>query len=164
MKKSIQHNQEIRNELYKSVAPLSDEQLNQTIEENRWSIMQVMDHLYLMERTITKAIQSTLEKGDKQEVDNKPIHFTVDRSTKVDAPPMVKPSEEFISLAEMKEKLEQSRQELLRFLDGVKEDDLKEKAYPHPIFGMIRLDQWVPFIGYHEKRHLEQIEELKSRL
>ena len=44
------------------------------------------------------------------------------------------------------------------------EEALQKKAYPHPIFGLIRLDEWVPFIGYHEKRHLEQIEEIKAKL
>ncbi|TMU87554.1 DinB family protein [Bacillus sp. BHET2] len=155
---------EIRFELLNNVNGLTDKQLNKRVEDGRWTIMQVLDHLYLMERSLTKAIQTTLEKGEVQEVESKPVHFTVNRSTKVDAPPFVIPTEEKLTLQEMKDKLEASRKDLLSFLETTSKEDLQKKAYPHPIFGKIRLDEWVPFIGYHEKRHIEQIIELKSKL
>ncbi|PFA67656.1 hypothetical protein CN378_09010 [Bacillus sp. AFS015802] len=164
MENEIKIIEDIRAELLNSVNDLTDEQLNSKLEEDRWTIMQVLDHLYLMERSLTKAIQMTLQKGEEQQVESKPIHFTVDRSTKVDAPPFVVPSEEKQTLQEMKDKLGASRKDLLAFLETTNKEALQKKAYPHPIFGQIRLDEWVPFIGYHEKRHLEQIEELKSKL
>ncbi|UTE75616.1 DinB family protein [Rossellomorea sp. KS-H15a] len=164
MEKEIKIIEDIRSELLNSVNDLSDEECNKEVEEGRWTIMQVLDHLYLMERSLTKTIQLTLAKGEEQQVDSKPIHYAVNRSTKVDAPPFVVPSEEKQTLQQMKEKLEASRKDLLQFIGTTTKEDLQKKAYPHPIFGQIRLDEWVPFIGYHEKRHLEQIEELKSTL
>ncbi|MGM0750668.1 MAG: DinB family protein [Bacillota bacterium] len=164
MDKEIKLIEDIRADLMNKVSDLTNDDLNKRIEEDRWTIMQVLDHLYLMERSLTKAIQSTLAKGEDQEVSSKPIHYTVDRSTKVDAPPFVVPTDESLTLQEMKEKLEASRKDLLTFLDTTNKEALQKKAYPHPIFGLIRLDEWVPFIGYHEKRHLEQIEEIKAKL
>jgi hypothetical protein len=32
----------------------------------------------------------------------------------------------------------------------------------HPYLGELSLKQWVEFIGYHEKRHLLQLAEVKS--
>lgn len=164
MDKQINLIEDIRSDLLNSVNDLTNDDLNKRIEEDRWTIMQVLDHLYLMERSLTKAIQSTLAKGEEQEVPSKPIHYTVDRSTKVDAPPFVVPTEESLTLQEMNDKLNASRKDLLTFLYTTSKEELQKKAYPHPIFGLIRLDEWVPFIGYHEKRHLEQIEELKAKL
>jgi uncharacterized damage-inducible protein DinB len=164
MDKEINIIADIRSDLLNSVSDLTNDDLNKRIEEGRWTIMQVLDHLYLMEKTLTKAIQTTLAKGEEQEVSSKPIHYTVDRSTKVDAPPFVVPTEEDLTLQEMKDKLEASRKDLLTFLDTTNKEALQKKAYPHPVFGLIRLDEWVPFIGYHEKRHLDQIEELKAKL
>ncbi|MGM0851266.1 MAG: DinB family protein [Bacillota bacterium] len=156
--------EDIRSDLLNSVSDLTNDDLNKIIEEGRWTIMQVLDHLYLMERSLTKAIESTLAKGEEQVVLSKPIHYTVDRTTKVDAPPFVVPTEESLTFQEMKDKLNTSRKDLLNFLHTTSKEELQNKAYPHPIFGLIRLDEWVPFIGYHEKRHLEQIEELKAKL
>ncbi|MBW3113653.1 DinB family protein [Bacillus sp. MCCB 382] len=164
MEKEIKTIEDIRSEVLNSVNHLTDEQLNEELEAGRWSILQVLDHLYLMERSLTKTIQLTLEKGEEQEVESKPVHFTVDRSTKVDAPPFVVPTEEKLTLQEMKDKLAASRNDLLAFLETTSKEELQRKAYPHPIFGHIRLDEWIPFIGYHEKRHLEQIEDLKKKL
>ena len=164
MEKEIKIIEDIRSEVLNSVSDLTDEQLNEELEDGRWTIMQVLDHLYLMERSLTKTIQLTFEKGEEQEVESKPVHYTVDRSTKVDAPPFVVPTEDKLTLQEMREKLAASRKDLLTFLETTSKEALQRKAYPHPIFGKIRLDEWVPFIGYHEKRHLEQIEELKKKL
>ncbi|WP_201714004.1 DinB family protein [Rossellomorea arthrocnemi] len=164
MEKEITIIEDIRSEILNSVEDLSTDQLNTESEEGRWTIMQVLEHLYLMERSLTKTLQLTLEKGEEKDVESKPIHFTVDRSTKVVAPPFVVPTEEKQSLQQMKAKLEASRKDLLTFLNTTSKEALQKKAYPHPIFGHIRLDEWVPFIGYHEKRHLEQIQELKSTL
>ncbi|MFC7784123.1 MULTISPECIES: DinB family protein [unclassified Rossellomorea] len=164
MDKEITMIEDIRSDLLNSVSDLTNDELNKRIEEGRWTIMQVLDHLYLMEKSLTKAIQTTLARGEEQEVSSKPIHYTVNRSTKVDAPPFVVPTEENLTLQEMKDKLEESRKDLLTFLDTTHKEALQKKAYPHPVFGLIRLDEWVPFIGYHEKRHLEQIEELKGKL
>ncbi|RBP07808.1 DinB family protein [Rossellomorea aquimaris] len=164
MDKEINMIEDIRSDLLNSVSDLTNDDMNKRLEEGRWTIMQVLDHLYLMERSLTKAIQSTLAKGEEQEVPSKPIHYTVDRSTKVDAPPFVVPTEESLTFQEVKDKLNASRKDLLTFLYTTSKGELQKKAYPHPIFGLIRLDEWVPFIGYHEKRHLEQIEELKAKL
>jgi uncharacterized damage-inducible protein DinB len=164
MEKEIKTIEDIRTELSNSVNDLTDDQLNKQLEKGRWTIMQVLNHLYLMERSLTKTIQMTLEKGEEKQVESKPIHYTVNRSTKVDAPPFVVPEKEILTLQELKDKLEASRKDLLAFLETTSKEALQKKAYPHPIFGQIRLDEWVLFIGYHEKRHLEQIEELKSKL
>ncbi len=164
MEEYLNQNKQIREDLLNSFQGISDEQLNQSIDGSDWTIMQVLHHLYLMEITVTKAIQATLTQGEKQEVDSKPIQFTVDRSRKVSAPPFVEPTTDFMTASKITMMLEQSRNDFLKLLAGTSEDALKEKAYPHPVFGLMRLDQWVPFVGYHEKRHLEQINELVAQI
>ncbi|WP_409291467.1 DinB family protein [Peribacillus sp. SCS-37] len=157
-------NKQFREELISSVDTLTDEQLNQELEEGRWTIAQVLEHLYLMERTITKRIAAALAKEGGTEPEEKPIQLAVNRSRKVDAPEYVTPSSELKTLHELIEKLGESRQELMDVVNGADEAALRNRSLPHPVFGELSLKQWIPFIGYHEKRHLEQIEELKVRL
>ncbi|MEK3889365.1 DinB family protein [Bacillus sp. FSL K6-3431] len=160
----MEENKKIREDILLSVSGLSDEQLNEQLEEGRWTIMQVLDHLYLMERTVVHAISNQLANGDNKTVAEKPIQFTTNRSTKVDAPSIVVPSDDFITLAEMKNKLFESREALIDVENSADETLLEQRFYPHPMFGELSLKQWIPFIGLHEKRHLAQIEEIKEKL
>ncbi|UII58244.1 DinB family protein (plasmid) [Cytobacillus spongiae] len=164
MEKEIELIEAIRSDVLNSVHGLTDEECNTRFKNSRWTIIQVLEHLYLMETSLTKAMKTTLSNGEEQDVPSKPIHYTLDRSTKVDAPPFVTPTKEFQTLHEVTAKLESSRKNLLKFLNHTNKELLQKKAYPHPVFGLIRLDEWVPFIGYHEKRHLGQIEEMKKSL
>ncbi|MFD6207662.1 DinB family protein [Peribacillus sp. NPDC060253] len=160
----MNENEKIREELLNTVTGLSDEQLNAHPEEGRWSIVQVLDHLYLMERAITKSIADKLQSDERIPAGDKPIELTLNREVKVQAPPYVIPSESFQTLNEVKDKLSDSRKAFLHLVDHAKENDLEQKSFPHPLFKELSLKQWIPFVGLHEKRHLKQIEELKSKL
>ncbi|WP_340373106.1 DinB family protein [Peribacillus sp. FSL E2-0218] len=160
----MNQNEKTREELLNAVNGLSDEQLNAHPEEGRWSIIQVLDHLYLMERAITKSIADKLQSDEKVPAADKPIELTVNREVKVEAPSYVVPSESFQTLQEVKDKLAESRAALVQLVDSADEKDLEEKSFPHPLFKDLSLKQWIPFVGLHEKRHLLQIEELKSKL
>ncbi|MGG0789961.1 DinB family protein [Peribacillus simplex] len=160
----MNENEKIREELLNAVNGLSDEQLNAHPETGRWSIVQVLDHLYLMERAITKGISDKLKGDDSNPAVDKPIELTLNREVKVQAPPFVIPSESYQSLSEVKEKLSESRKAFVQVVDHAKEIDLELKSFPHPLFKDLSLKQWILFVGLHEKRHLLQIEELKAKL
>jgi len=160
----MEKNIEIRHQLFNTITGLTDEQLNKQPEEGRWSIIQVIEHLYLMERAITKGIADTLAADVRKKAEVKPIHLAVDRSMKVDAPAHLEPSSGFMTLDSIKEKLGESREWLSEVTKQANEEDLENKSFPHPVFSNLSLKQWIPFIGIHELRHIEQIEELKAKI
>ncbi|MFC0188622.1 DinB family protein [Fictibacillus aquaticus] len=160
MDKIIQFINEERARLWITAEGLSEEQLNDQSEPEKWSVMQVLQHLYLIEKSITRSIQDHIKKVDVLATENKPIHLTVDRTTKVEAPDYVIPSREFTTMQTMRDRLEGSRKALLELVSGTDHDEMCKKGFKHPIFGMLNLEQWVEFIGYHEKRHIFQIEEI----
>ncbi|MGE7183158.1 DinB family protein [Peribacillus sp. NPDC006672] len=160
----MNENENIREELLIAVSGLSDEQLNAHPEEGRWSIIQVLDHLYLMERALTRKIADKLKSDESITPVDKPIELTLNREVKVQAPPFVLPSEAFQTLSEVKDKLSESRKAFIQVVNHAKLNDLEQKSFPHPLFKELSLKQWITFVGLHEKRHLMQIEELKSKL
>ncbi|RFU61250.1 DinB family protein [Peribacillus glennii] len=160
----MEKNEMIRNEVLQAVEGISVDKLNEKLEEGKWTIMQVLEHLYLMERAITHAISDQLANGESKTVKEKPIELTVNRSTTVKAPSFVHPSEEFITLAEMHNKLSLSREAFSKIVDAADDSLLEQRGFPHPVFGELSLKQWIPFVGLHEKRHLAQIEELKRKI
>lgn len=160
----MKNNQIIREELLQSVDGLSDTQINERVEEGSWTIAQVLMHLYLLERAITKTIVDQIANGNSTNVEDKPIHLVTDRRKKIVAPSFLEPKDDFTTLEDIKEKLTKSRDALIGVVDQADKSLLELRAMPHPLFGAINLKQAISFIGLHEKRHLEQIEEVKKRL
>ncbi|MED1205521.1 DinB family protein [Heyndrickxia acidicola] len=160
----MDENQQIREELWKAVDGLSDEQLNKQVEKDHWSIIQILEHLYLTETAVTKSIAVELKNEESQPADNKPIHLALDRSTKIQAPAYARPSDKFQTLSEVKQKLQNARTKLIEVCNEADPFMLDQKSFMHPVFGPMSIRQWIPFVGLHEKRHLEQIEELKKSL
>ncbi|WP_233130418.1 DinB family protein [Geobacillus sp. FJAT-46040] len=56
----MDHNERVRQQLIKSVSGLSDEQLNTRAAKGSWTIAQVLEHLYLIETSITAMIAHTV--------------------------------------------------------------------------------------------------------
>lgn len=73
-------------------------------------------------------------------------------------------ADDFTSLEAITKKLSESRKTLIQVTEGISPEDMGRKSFPHLIFGPLSIKQWIPFVGFHEKRHLAQIEELKEEL
>lgn len=157
-------NDEARATLLNEVTGLGDEELNKRPSSGGWSIAQVMEHLYLMERAVVYNIQHALENSSIKEVSSKPIELTVNRSRKVEAPEFVQPSDSTMTLKDLQQKLQTSHEALRGIYTTVDEERLVEKTAVHPVFGELNLIQWIPFVGYHEQRHIDQIKEIKETL
>ncbi|WP_432353073.1 DinB family protein [Sporosarcina sp. A2] len=157
-------NDEAREKLLNEVTDLTESELNWKSSEDKWSVGQVLEHLYLMEGGIVKTIQTQLSKGKPHVTPDKPIERTVDRSTKVEVPDFARPGDAFYTLEQLKEKLESSHNGLKQIETMVPEDQLAAKSFPHPVFGDMNLAQYIPFVGYHELRHIDQIKEVKESM
>jgi hypothetical protein len=159
----MEHNKEIRKKILQSVVGLTDSQLNEC-PSGKWSIMQVLKHLYLLERLIVDQMTKVMLSDKETVIEDKPINRIVDRTFKFDAPPYVTPSPEFTTLTNIQEKLLNSRSALEAFLVNADEEKMLKRSIPNPVLGPLNLKQWVNFIGLHEERHLAQIEEIKEEL
>jgi len=155
--------QEIRAELLRSVEGLSNEALNHRTE-TRWSVLQVLEHLFLIEKSCSKAIAHMLTQPDAP-VDAKPVERAADRTRKVPAPDAFVPADEDMLLADVLSRLDRVRLTLNATIASVEDETLwTRKSLHHPVIGTLNAGQWVDFIGFHEKRHLAQVEEIKHEL
>ncbi|MTD29884.1 DinB family protein [Planomicrobium sp. YIM 101495] len=157
-------NAKIRYDVLKAVEGLDDERLNTKPDDGSWSAMQVLDHMQKMEWVIATNVEKELEKEKNIKAVKKPIQVTISRAVKVEAPKFVVPTGEFVSLEEMKEKLNLSHNKLYEVYDTAPKHLLEEKSLPHPVFSRLPLSQWFPFVGLHEKRHLAQLRETLNKI
>lgn len=159
-----EENAKIRHTILKKVESFSNDKLNEKPSEEEWSAMQILDHLQKIETTIADGVAQTIEKNEQNKAIKKPIQLSVSRKVKVQAPKRTVPEDNYFTLEEMKEKLNASRNRLYEVFASAGEETLRNNSMPHPVFGDVPLVQWFPFIGYHEKRHLAQLEETLSKV
>jgi len=152
-----------RNNLVEEIKLLSDTQLNAKPDANSWSIAQVCHHLTLTEASFIRLIAWALKQEDRKQAERKNIHLIADRTKKVPAPEFVVPAEDFFTVHQIIELLDESRVKFTAFLDKIEDPSiLTEKSYKHPFLGDLPLDQWVELVSIHEQRHIEQIKEIKA--
>ncbi len=154
---------ETRENLIEEISALKNNLFNAKPDREKWSIAQVCHHLALVELATIKAIHWGLRQKENQDNDRKNLHSILDRTKKIQAPKIVDPSEEPFEVKQMIHLLNESRQKLLKTILSIEDPSvLKKKSVDHPAFGALPLDQWIEFVPLHEKRHIKQIEEIKS--
>lgn len=154
----------VREIVLSSVANLTDDQLNENVGEESWSIAQVLEHLYLMEENVVRLISHALQQEKFEAPGTFQLQLVVDRSKKIAAPEFLNPSNNFKTLDVLKENLAFSRSSLEEIVQETSEEELNQKTFAHRRFGVLTLNQWIALVGYHEQRHLGQIEEIKDVL
>lgn len=156
---------ETRDELFGILTGLSGDQLNQQKDLNSWSISQVCQHLFKTEELYVVAIKKGLKSKEDSFIENKSVEFLLDRSQKLEAPDIAKPTDEFLEYEEIIEKLNNSRQKLLELLNTVEDESvLSKRHFIHPVFKEMLLIEWVKSLYLHEQRHINQINEIIDRL
>lgn len=129
-----------RNQLFSTINSLTKEELNKKPASDMWSVSQVCHHLFLAERAFTQSIIYGLKQGISRKADPKPIQFAADRSIKADAPDIVLPGEVSLTMEQIIDELDMSREVLLEVLSRIEDKSLlAERSAKHPLFGHLPL-------------------------
>lgn len=156
-----QNLKETREELLGIVNGLSEDRLNKKKDSYSWSISQICQHLIKTEELYVVAIRKGLKSKEDSFIENKPLEFLLDRSKKLDAPDMAKPTNEILEKKEMVKKLNNSREKLNELLNTLEDPlVLSRKHFTHPVFKEMLLIEWVRSLYLHEQRHIKQINEI----
>ena len=161
-----------REQFYKRVEGLSDEQAAARPTPEAWSVAEIAEHLALIERSVLRLMKSVLSQieaagggGDGVAAEMKPFslehHVERSRREKYVAPEMARPKGQ-ARLADSLAHLRRSREELHALRPRIEAADLHAVSYPHPAFGPLNVYEWLAFIGIHEARHLRQADAVLS--
>ncbi|HXF06351.1 MAG TPA: DinB family protein [Blastocatellia bacterium] len=145
----------------------------ETGTSDRWSVAEIVYHLHLAEKSITRMLQKAIRSGPRQARASEEFLRTEwerirslvgSREHPATAPPAALPTDA-PPLAEALARLNESRRELLELLGTVSLDDLASVSMPHPFeaIGTVTGAGWLSIIAQHELRHAEQIREITSR-
>ena len=136
-----------------------------------WSIGEIAHHLILVEKRYREYMLETIRARREGQFEEKavlskrtfPLQHAADvtKSGKGKAPQPVEPSHG-MSIGEMREQLRQIRAETKSQLLPYRTQDLGDFWYEHPRLGPMTLYERTRLIGYHELKHLAQMERLTA--
>lgn len=151
------------------IESLSEAQLKFKSAPDKWSALEVAEHILMAEGLLFGAVERALADKQNAEWETKTKGKTeflervmVSRDRKAQAPESIVPSGK-LSRDDVIAKLKESRAKTLKFAEETK---LPLKAHtldhPFPVFNTLNAYQWLIYIPLHNIRHNKQIEEVKA--
>jgi hypothetical protein len=159
--------------LEQAVESVPETQRERRPAADRWSVAEVLEHLNIVEGSITKLLTSQVSaaraSGLETERETTPVIPTVpiarllDRTTRITAGAKSLPSGSIGARAAWTA-LAVSRHTLREFVLACDGLALSALMIPHPLLGPLNVYQWLVFLGAHEERHAAQIREMSATL
>ena len=168
-KELIKYLNETRKNFLDAIKGLSEAQWKFKSAPDRWSVAEVAEHIAVSEETLMGMVTDRILKSpaapEKKEAaqgkDELLKKQVTDRSTKVQAPEMLKPTNRWATEAELAKAFSASRDKNINFVKTTQED-LRSHFGPHPILKDLDAYQWIILISAHSARHTAQINEVKA--
>jgi hypothetical protein len=132
-----------------------------------WSLEDVAQHLWLVERGAVHILATRIEKPPLKADLMSPLKVTAMRlmvplGIRIKAPvPEIVPTER-MPVDAVRTRWEETRATLRGLLDQVKPERVNLRIFRHPIFGPLTLAQSVEFIGLHHDHHLHQVRRIRK--
>ncbi len=157
-----------REETMKLIRGMSEEEL-ESREADMWSIAHILKHIGLAELGSVKVVKVLMKKSEDplppypEEESTVNFHSPKLPSEKMICPEVVTPPEE-VTLKEALEDLEKMRTSIREALEMLSTVDPRSRTMKHPFVGEIDMYEWFSVGIDHEKKHQEQIREIKKKL
>ena len=159
--------------LFRDLKDYSDRTLNRSPNEENWAVLEVMQHLYLTEKSSLNSIQQALEKeiefadsgfGDK--LRSFGLNAALSLPFKFQAPTYINRAA-FIkdpTFWEVAKDWKNERTRLKAFCKDLSADLLKQSIYKHPRGGLMNIDGLLVFFDKHFDRHHKQIRKILKEI
>ncbi|SDJ77686.1 DinB family protein [Salimicrobium halophilum] len=135
---------------------LNDYELNTAKKSGGWTVAQVVEHLAVAEVNFLGLVEKAMKQKHIGHAEEKDFSILRDRSVKMKA--QQEPSTVHRNAEDCIQMLQNSRKATEAFLNENK--DIGRYVVSHPRFGDIPAYSIFTLIAEHERRHIEQIEEI----
>lgn len=168
-KEAIKYLNETRKNFLAEIKGLSEAQWKFKSAPDRWSVAEVAEHIAISEETlmgmVTERIMKSPAVPEKKEAakgkDDLLRKQVTDRSTKVQAPEMLKPASRWATESDLTKAFNASRDKTVNYVQ-TSQEDLRSHFGPHPLLKDLDAYQWIILISAHSARHTDQIKEVKA--
>jgi hypothetical protein len=156
--------------LYEQLDGLTPGQADYRLADGRWTIEEIAEHLANVQEGMGKVTSLLLRQAEAEgaagpsdgRIAPPDMSVVIDRvDERFEAPENVVP-QGGRSIDESIERLKKNYDRLLGMRPRIEASDLSRYTYPHQAFGPLNGYQWLALIDLHERRHIEQIQGIKS--
>ncbi len=165
--KALKYLESTRANVLEATKGLSPAQWNFKPGPDRWSVAEVTEHIaaaedFLMAMVNEKVMKAPArtEADDVKAIDEQVLKAVPDRTTKVQAPEPLRPTNRYGSAEASLKHFEESRAKTIEFLKST--NDLREHAADGPFGKKLDGYEGVLFVAAHSERHTKQINEVKA--
>jgi hypothetical protein len=157
---------ESREAIAGAVAGVTEEQARQRPAPDRWSVLECVEHVCLVEDAMFARFTTKLAPADTpadRSREQVVLQVAANRSQRLSAPEHVRPTGRFPSLAAALDHFQKSRARSMEYIRGC-ELDPRAHTQQHPVAGTISGQEYLIILAMHPARHAEQIREARRAL
>lgn len=158
-----------RKQVIDVVSGLSEAQLHWKPAPNAWSVLEIAEHVEMLEDSLPKMVAAALKAPatpDKKKADPRQMDYAIMknvpvRDKKLQAPESIRPKDTYKTGAALLKAFRASRDRNLTYVRETK-DDLRDHFAPNPALGDLDGLQWYIFLAAHTERHVNQMREVMA--
>ncbi len=164
---AFEHLEQKKNILFQDLEKLENEQLGFHLVADSWSVLQVVEHIFLVEKstvhTISKnPIERKMQKN-LRELIGSAIGWLVFRfGLKVKTPSKDFEPQGNIPLSDLQQQWEETRTTLTGILETITEEKRDFTIFRHPISGPLDASETLLLLTQHYDHHLRQIKRIRQ--
>lgn len=158
-----------QDEFLKAIEGLSEAQWNYKPAPDKWSVAEVAEHIGVSETTIFGLIGNVVMKSpatpekmaEVKGKDMQVIQMVPDRTSKFQAPEMLKPTGRWATREALVKEFKTNRATTIKYAAETN-DPLRSHFLDHPALKLLDGYQWLLLLSAHSERHTKQILEVKA--
>ncbi len=154
----------LRKDILKLTEGKENDILKKKTSENEWSVLEICNHLMVIEQLSIGYIRNKIEKADQA----KPVNFKSKIKTillkialklplKFKAPKTVTQIPAPKTFSDLNMIWDMTRKELWKVIEKVPEGSYHKAFFKHPITGYMTIEDMLDFFILHTKHHIKQI-------
>ena len=153
--------------LLQQLNPLTDDVLYFKAGADKWSIVEVIEHLVLAEENMQEQLSGataapTLDPHDRSA---KNFHIVIKVMTKdipVDVPDESLEPHGQLSLEELLGRWDDTRKKTRAYIDEINSEKVEDLVYRHPFAGPLNMAETLRFIDVHFDNHMRHIDRINT--
>jgi hypothetical protein len=152
--------------LVAAVAGVSEEGARIRPEPQRWSVLECVEHVILVEDGVFASISVRSTPGApavEPRREGQILRGMTKREYKISAPEFAEPTGRYSSLAEVLQEFRKRRARTVAYVEQY-QDDPRNRTTSHPVLGPVNCQEMFLVLALHPARHALQIREARKSL
>lgn len=152
-----------RKVLLQNLGSLSNDQLYFKTGPDKWSVVEVVEHLVIVEDDLLKQLSIPIpasESESRSPEKYKTVLKVMERDIPVDVPDESMEPHGRLALEELLSQWDGIREKLQDFLAGINSETIDNMVYRHPYAGPLDISETLHFVEVHFDNHMRHIDRI----